>query len=130
MRLSRNATAPALAVLFGIGLVTTAFADIQGWLNWRGPDGTGVSKETGLPDKIAPEGKDALWTYAISGGGTPVIAGNRLYGFGYRGTGPDLQEVLFCTDATTGKVLWERAYNDFISDIVYDRYAIGSPCVD
>ncbi len=130
MRLSKYATAPAFAALFGIGIVTASFADVKGWLNWRGPEGTGVSRETGLLDKIEAGGKNALWTHDISGGGTPVIANGKLYALGYRGSGPDLQEVLFCANADTGKVLWEHAYNDFISDIVYDRYAIGSPCVD
>jgi outer membrane protein assembly factor BamB len=66
----------------------------------------------------------------LGGGGTPIIADGRVYAFGYEGQGAELQEVLVCADAETGKKLWERRFNDFISDIVYDRYTIGSPCVD
>ena len=109
---------------------SAAFADVDGWLNWRGPEGIGVSREKGLPDILAIGTPVHRWTIKIAGGGTPVVAGNKVYGFGYRGTGPDLQEVLFCANAETGKILWEHGFNDFLSDITYDRYTIGSPTVD
>src|SRR5437667_5052410 len=98
-------------------------AEVKGWLSWRGPLQTGVSLEKGLPDTWALGGANDLWHIDISGGGTPVIANGRLYALGYRGQGPDLQEVLFCANAETGKMLWEHTFNDFLSDIVYDRYA-------
>lgn len=101
-----------------------------GWLEWRGPEQVGVSRETGLPDKIELNGPSLLWTIDMAGGGTPVIANGKLFGLGYRGTGPDLQEILFCADAETGKILWQHGFSDFLSDITYDRYAIGSPCID
>lgn len=77
-----------------------------------------------------PGGANDLWSYPIAGRGTPVIANDRLYGWGYRGEGPDLQEFLFCLNAVTGEFIWEIGFNDFLSDIVYDRYSIGSPTVD
>jgi outer membrane protein assembly factor BamB len=103
---------------------------IRGWLNWRGPHQNGTSLEKGLPDKWAVGGANHRWSVDLAGGGTPVIANGRLYALGYRGEGPDLQEVLVCLDAETGKKQWEFRFNDFLSDIVYDRYAIGSPTVD
>jgi len=33
-------------------------------------------------------------------------------------------------DLETGKLLWDRRRKDFISDIVYDRYGVGSACID
>jgi outer membrane protein assembly factor BamB len=129
MRLSKNVIVVAAAI--GVAACcTTALADVRGWLNWRGPEQTAVSRETGLPDTWAPGGANHRWTLAVSGGGTPVIAGGKVYAMGYQGQGADLQEVLLCADAETGKRLWERRFNDFLSDITYDRYAIGSPCVD
>ena len=50
--------------------------------------------------------------------------------FGYRGEGPELQEVLLCLNARNGERIWERRFSDFLSDIVYNRYAIGSPAID
>ena len=104
---------------------------VTGWLNWRGPLGTGVSLEKGLPSEWEPGGRNHLWTYDVIGGGTPVIADGRLYAFGFYGEkGEDVQETLLCLDASTGKKIWERRFSDYISDVVYNRYGIGSPTVD
>jgi outer membrane protein assembly factor BamB len=103
---------------------------ISGWLSWRGPEQTGVSREKDLPSTWAPGGANDLWHVDIASGGTPVIANGRLFFIGYGGSGPDLQERVVCLDAVTGKKLWERRYNDFLSDITYDRYAIGAPAID
>ena len=98
------------------------------WLYfWRGPNGMGVSDQTGLPDDL---NQSLLWTHEIQGGGVPVIAGGRAYQFGYYGVEDDLQEALVCFDAATGKVLWERRHSDFVSDIVYNRYGVGAACID
>ena len=104
---------------------------VTGWLNWRGPSENGVSLEKGLPEEWELGGKNHLWTYDIIGGGTPVIADGRLYAFGFYGeTGEDVEEALLCLDAETGKKIWERRFSDYISDVVYNRYGIGSPTVD
>ena len=100
------------------------------WHFWRGPDGTGVSKQTNLPGLLSLEKESLLWTHEIQGGGVPVIAGGRAYQFGYYGVEDELQEALVCFDAASGNVLWERTHSDFISDIVYNRYGVGAPCVD
>lgn len=116
-------------------LLCLAAADLSqaGWLNWRGPHQNGVSHEIGLPDTLSLD-KSAegglLWSYDLRGRGTPVVAGNRVYVWGYRGDGAQLREILACLDADTGERLWERAENDFLSDIVYDRYSIGAPGID
>src|SRR5918992_1028639 len=103
-------------------------AAVKGWLSWRGPSQSGVSLEKGLPDKI--DGKQPLWTADYPGQSTPVIANGKLYIMGYLGDGPDLQEGVACFDAETGEKLWERRYNDFLSDAIYLRYATSSPTVD
>lgn len=117
---------PALAMVV-LGALPAAASD---WLEWRGPRQNGVSDETGLPDTWEPGGKNHLWSVDLAGRGTPVIRGERVYAFGYRGEGAGLQEVLACFDAATGKTIWEHSYNDFLSDIIYDRYAIASPSID
>ncbi|GDX39995.1 serine/threonine protein kinase [Armatimonadota bacterium] len=120
-----------LALLVGLLSGTASVrADVKGWLEWRGPHQTGVSTETDLPETWKLHGENDLWSADIQGGGTPVIANGHVYIFGYGGEGADLQEIVACFDAKNGKKLWEHRYSDFISDIVYDRYAIGSPCID
>lgn len=103
-------------------------AKVEGWLDWRGPLQTGVSLEKGLPDKL--DAKSALWTVDFPGQSSPVIANGRLYIMGYEGEGADLQEGLACFDAETGKLLWKKLFNDFLSDVIYLRYSTSSPAVD
>ena len=103
---------------------TTVHSD---WLYWRGPAGTGVSAQTGLPTDL---NKSLIWSHDIQGGGVPVIAGGKAYQFGYYGVTDDLQEALVCFDASTGDILWQKRHSDFISDIVYNRYGVGAACVD
>jgi len=103
---------------------------VPGWLSWRGPEQTGMSRETGLPDKVDP--KNPLWAADFPGQSTPVIANGKLYIMGYIGEAidPDLQEGVACFDAETGKKLWQQLYNDFISDTIYLRYATAAPAID
>ena len=42
----------------------------------------------------------------------------------------NLQQVLRCVEADSGRKIWEQRFNDFLSDTVYDRYSIGSPVID
>jgi len=105
-------------------------APASGWLHWRGPHQNGTSDETGLIEDITLGGEGHLWTFDMAGRGEAVIADGRVYAWGYQGTGPDLREYLTCLDEATGKVLWQHGFNDFLSDIVYSRYSIGSATVD
>ncbi len=105
-------------------------ADIHegNWLTWRGPLQSGVSLES--YEGSGDFDPDPVWVDAISGMGTPVIFNGRVYSWGYRGEGPDLEEVVQARDEKTGEIIWERASQDFISDTIYNRYTIGSVAVD
>lgn len=97
------------------------------WRTWRGPLQTGVSLESYKDFKFNEE---PIWTDDISGQGTPVVFNGRLYSWGYRGTGPDLEEVVQARDEKTGDIIWERATHDFLSDTIYNRYSVGAVAVD
>ncbi len=116
--------AAVLATAFGTASAQEK-KEVRGWLNWRGPQQDGTSLEKGLPEK-----PDELWSFQLPGRGTPVIANGRVYSWGYRGEQAALQEVLVCLEEATGKPLWEHTFRDFLSDVVYDRYSIGSPAID
>ncbi|MBI3853399.1 MAG: PQQ-binding-like beta-propeller repeat protein [Verrucomicrobia bacterium] len=129
MKLSTVLSALGLFLAGGPAIPSqTSAAPVQGWLSWRGPNQNGTSNEKNLPDTI-DVGKP-LWIADLPGQSAPVIANGRLYIMGYVGDGPDLQEVLACFDAETGKKLWQQGYSDFLSDIIYHRYATSSPTID
>jgi outer membrane protein assembly factor BamB len=74
------------------------------WPQWRGPDRTGVSKETGLLKSWPPGGPKLLWKATGLGEGhsTPSVAAGRIYGMGLRGE----DEVVWALDEATGKQIW------------------------
>lgn len=102
----------------------------KGWLNWRGPELTGVSTEKNIPTKISLEKDSLLWKLPIKGRGTPVSDGKNLFVLGYVGEQEDLSERIYSIDTATGKINWELSFKDYLSDVIYDRYAIGSPVID
>jgi outer membrane protein assembly factor BamB len=119
----------ALAVAGGLSVSSLHAA--SGWLNWRGPDQSGVSKASvKLPDKLEIGGPNHRWSFKVHGAGTPVIADGRVYAFGFYGETTDLEEALLCLDVKTGEKLWEYRFRDYLSDTTYNRYGIGAPLVD
>src|SRR5262245_39567156 len=121
---------PLLATL-AVGLSVSHVHAASGWLNWRGPDQTGVSKaKDKLPDKLEVGGPNHRWSYKVRGAGTPVIADGRVYAFGFYGETTDVEETLLCLDVKTGAKLWEYRFRDYLSDTTYNRYAIGAPVID
>jgi outer membrane protein assembly factor BamB len=115
-------------------LAATAVTHAADWSSWRGPFQNGVSVEHFTPSEEMKAGKvlveAPVWTYDSQSRGCPVIADGKVFAFGYLGTKEELVEVLTCLDEKTGKKLWEIQIRDFISDTVYNRYAIGSATVD
>jgi outer membrane protein assembly factor BamB len=113
------------ALLLAFLAPPSATAAAKGWLYWRGPNDNGTSSEKGLPEKL--DAAQPLWVADLAGKSTPVIADGKLYIIGHVGEGPDLQEVIACFEAETGRKLWQHGYNDFLSDIIYTRYATSNP---
>jgi len=101
---------------------------VTGWLSWRGPEQSGVSREGGLPSSL--DAGHPLWVADFPGQSTPVIANGKVYIAGYLGEGPDLQEGIACFDAETGRKEWEHLYGDFLSDTIYLRYSTATPAID
>jgi outer membrane protein assembly factor BamB len=79
------------------------------WPRWRGPDGNGISKETGWNPQALAGGPRILWKANVGSGYSNVaIRGNRLYTMGFlkkkKGT------VVFCLWADTGKRIWQSLF--------------------
>ena len=104
------------------------------WPEWRGPNRDGVSAETGLPSRWSPAGEGLAWKAPFGSRSTPVIFGNRLYLWNASvdtvKEREKVQERLLCLDADTGRVVWEKRFNVFHSDVPAHRVAWASPSVD
>lgn len=78
------------------------------WAQFKGPNGTGISEEKGLPTEWSKE-KGIKWKAALPARGIscPVVFGDRVYVTCSSGKKDDRLHVL-CFDSATGKQLWHR----------------------
>ncbi len=89
---------------FRIGfLALTAAAD--DWPQWRGPQRTAISRETGLLKEWPKDGPKLLWRQPDIGEGyaTPSVVGARVYILGNRGMQDEYVQALSVED---GKMIW------------------------
>ena len=76
------------------------------WPQWRGPDGTGASPETGLPTNWS-ETQNISWKLAMPSwtGATPIVWGEKIF----LNVAEDEDKLaLWCVDRAQGKLLWKR----------------------
>lgn len=105
--------------LFAIFMNTSAFA--TDWPAWRGPKDTGAVPEKAVVTSWSPDGENMLWKSEIGGRTTPILMNGRLYFLAPVGEGIATQERAVCLDAATGKLVWERRFNVWLTDIVENR---------
>ena len=74
------------------------------WPQWRGPDRSGVSRETGLLESWPSDGPPLLWSATDVGKAysTVAVMSGRLYSMGER----DSEEWVFALDAEDGSEIW------------------------
>ncbi|HZN34231.1 MAG TPA: PQQ-binding-like beta-propeller repeat protein [Pirellulaceae bacterium] len=116
-------------------LAQEAKVDPLDWPYWRGPEYNGISRETGLPDKINPdggEGSNLLWKKPEFGGrSTPIILRGKLYTILRADPGtPTEGERVVCIDAATGELKWESRHNVWSSDVPDTRVGWSSVAGD
>ena len=93
------------------------------WPNWRGPQGIGVSDETGLVSTWSREGENLVWRQAWTGRSTPAVFDGRVCASGRA----DLRlEVVACWDAKDGKKLWEHRFPEVNTTIPFSRVGWAS----
>jgi outer membrane protein assembly factor BamB len=75
------------------------------WPQWRGPDRTGLSKETGLLKEWPSGGPKQVWKATDLGTGfsTPAVSAGRIYLLGAKGN----DEHLFCLSEKDGSHVWD-----------------------
>lgn len=104
---------PHMEILQKLVLVTTAvfftgsLAVASDWPRFRGPNGTGVSNDAGVPIEIG-EGQNQLWKVEIPGAGnsSPVVVGGRI--FLQTANADGSQRSLLCLKLSDGTTAWKR----------------------
>ncbi len=125
-RASTSSVVRLLVVWCGLSVTTQA---AENWAQFRGPEASGVSTRSGLPDTWSEEGGVAwktpipgrgwsspiVWddhifiTSAIKEGGEPEAVKRGLYFGGDRPAPKDVHRfVVYCVDLHTGNIVWER----------------------
>jgi outer membrane protein assembly factor BamB len=102
-----------LAIAISLSLAPLTRAAGEDWTQFRGPNGSGVSASTGLPDEFGPN-KNVLWKTALPAGhSSPVLTRNRIFVTAHT-MGADAKDktnyklLVLCLDRATGKLLWQR----------------------
>src|SRR5262245_34317571 len=83
----------------------TSSTHAEDWSRFRGPNGSGISQDTGFPTEFGPS-KNVIWRSSVRlGKSSPVLTERNLFLTGYA----DEKLYTQCFDRRTGKLLWERS---------------------
>lgn len=98
----------------------------ENWPRFLGPNGNGISSETGLADEWPEEGPKELWSFDVGEGfGAPAIVDNKVYVLDRVN---DQKDVMRCFDLNSGDELWSFGY-DAPGRLSYDG-SRSTPLVD
>src|SRR5882724_9993450 len=118
---------PILWLLFVLAVLPTFGADSNGedWPRFLGPNGNGISRETGLLDRWTTNGPPLLWDKSIGTGyGAPSVRGAILVVHHRLGD----EEIVECVDAASGKPRWRYAYpSHFVDPYGYNNGPRSTP---
>jgi outer membrane protein assembly factor BamB len=113
-------------------IVWTGLAAAGDWPQFRGPGGSGVSDETGLPTTWSPT-DNVRWKADLPGRSvaSPVVFGKKVFISAASGPRMDRLHAL-CLDAETGKTLWHRQFTATGSTACHPKSSMAAPtpCVN
>ncbi len=117
----------------GLGLACILTASAAGaagnydWPQWRGPDRSDVSKETGLLKSWPAEGPKRVWMFENAGSGYAgfAVSDGRVYTLGTR----DNSEILLALNAADGKEVWTTSLSGILEN-GWGNGPRGTPTVD
>jgi len=109
-----NTSTYRLPFLCLFAALATTIATAADWPQWRGPDRTDISKETGLLKGWPEGGPKQVWLFKDAGLGYsgPAIVGGKLFTMGIREGG----EQLIALDAKEGKLLWSVKIGEILKN--------------
>ncbi|MCH7602438.1 MAG: PQQ-like beta-propeller repeat protein [Planctomycetes bacterium] len=107
-------------------MLLASSANADDWLNWRGPNGTGVSSES---QWTAQGQSNSLWSKNVGLGYTTfVVKGDRLITAGF--DEDKEQDTILCLNATTGENIWGHTYAAKIRDNSHNGGTLSTPSID
>lgn len=114
-----------LSLLFSAGITLAADPGAFDWPQWRGPDRSGLSKETGLLKDWPKDGPKQLWKITGLGDGysTPSISSGKIYVLGTKGN----DEYLICLEEKNGERVWDTRIGQMAGDRKAPR---STPTID
>jgi outer membrane protein assembly factor BamB len=75
------------------------------WPRFRGPNGSGVSSDRGLPTEFGRD-RNVVWKVKTPlGHSSPIVSKGRVWITGHEGD----QRIVLCFDAVSGALLWRRS---------------------
>jgi outer membrane protein assembly factor BamB len=76
----------------------------EDWTRFRGPNGSGISNESGIPAEFGPE-KNVVWKTPLPGGlSSPVFSPESIFVTGFEGE----KLSTIAMDRKTGRIRWQR----------------------
>ena len=108
-------------------LLSTAGALHADWLQFRGPDGSGVATADARPPATVSPASIA-WKVALPGRGlsSPLVIGDRI--FLTAASGPRQQTLhLLCYSTTDGRSLWSREFSATGRTLCHDKTCNAAP---
>ncbi len=119
-------------LVFAIGLLLTGPVEsAEQWPRFRGPNGQGVSTQTGLPTQWTAE-ENIAWKTEIPGHGwsSPIVWDDHVFLTSTTEEGKDCHVI--AVDRKTGKILWDKTVFQQEPDNKHERnsYATPTPATD
>jgi outer membrane protein assembly factor BamB len=115
---------PFMAAAFGLFVLNAVAGD---WPHWRGPQGNGISIETGLNWNWPAEGPKVLWKASVGKGFNSIaVAGGKACALGNAAE----VDTVFCFDATTGKEIWKQSYPCVLDPLAHEGGPYATSAID
>jgi outer membrane protein assembly factor BamB len=104
----RRLAARSIILTAVLAALTACAALADNWPRFRGPNGTGVAQDKGIPVRWDSQ-SGILWKVPLPGEGNscPIVWGERL--FVQTATADGKERALMCLSVRDGKVLWSRS---------------------
>ncbi|MEM1451451.1 MAG: PQQ-binding-like beta-propeller repeat protein [Planctomycetota bacterium] len=114
-----------LELLAGDDASTAARSGGADWPQWRGPERTGVSRESGWS---AAGAEAPLWRRTLGiGHSSFAVADGRVYTLGHDRA--ERLDTVYCLDIDTGEDLWTHSYPSLVWDNAHSGGTLTTPTV-